>query len=217
MKFPTSDLEAAAVDAIDPSTIHPATDENGTLKLVGGKPVYPVRGVTVPRRNRAVGEFDPARVRCSDGTDPGDEHPAVRGLPHRPVDRKGELTVLGDRGSSGDQSKRRRIVRRRKMTELMVAIPWWGWIGHCRRSRRVAGRCGVHSMGGHPPRRPAVPCAGARITRLCAFPTTRPRLSICMCGRGASRCMCSRVDGPTPRPPHSPAMSPTVGTGKSAP
>ena len=47
MKFPTSDLEAAAVDAIDPSTIHPATDENGTLKLVGGKPVYPVRGVTV--------------------------------------------------------------------------------------------------------------------------------------------------------------------------
>ena len=93
MKFPTSDLEAAAVDAIDPSTIHPATDENGTLKLVGGKPVYPVRGVTVrDETGRSVNST--LRVfRCTDGTDPGDEHPAVRGLPHRPWIRKGELTV----------------------------------------------------------------------------------------------------------------------------
>lgn len=47
MKFKTVDLEAAVMDAIDPSRIHPATDENGSLRKVDNRPVYPVRGVTV--------------------------------------------------------------------------------------------------------------------------------------------------------------------------
>lgn len=93
MKFRTVDLEAAAVNAIDPGRIRPAVDEDGTLRLVDGRPVYPVRGVTV-RDETGLAVNSTVRVLVA----PTAPIPAMSTL--RCVDchinpwvRKGELTV----------------------------------------------------------------------------------------------------------------------------
>ena len=77
------------------------------------------------------------------------------------------------------------------MTELMVAIPWWGWIGIAAAAvvLLVVAVCTVWAAihrGVLLSRARAHASHGVRIS------DNEAALIICMCGRGASRCMCQQ-------------------------
>lgn len=68
MRISTPTVVAFAPDAIDPKDVTPATDDDGTLRMIDGAPVYLLRGVMVRDADGRTIKSSTVRVRTAPTT-----------------------------------------------------------------------------------------------------------------------------------------------------